>query len=319
MKRILFTPDSRCTISDHVAFSKLALIICQNHEALLDDIQLFKNYKDAVEQEENIFKWMRKSEHTEEKAEIDHSRDGTYTGVTSIVRVNLKHFDPDIHDAARHVHNLLENYGDVIHANYDAETAAIDSIITHLKSPSYVSAIIKLGLTPWINRLQELNDKFKQYVEETLQEQINKPEISARESRRQTDEALRKIIARIESLANINGKDPYLTFAREFNELVEHYNTLVHEHYGRIHARTDISGVDVDPIISQSYTGKPIFVIPIVRLHKIVDDKEDIIELVFTQDFTIAFKNNIERGTAILVIQGIGKYKGQFVTTFSIK
>jgi hypothetical protein len=294
------------------------LIVCQNYEAEIEDPRLISLYQQAVEQEEHIFKWMRKSEHTEEKAEADYHRDGTITGVTGIVRVNLKHFDPDIRDAARHIHNLLENYGDVAHANYDAETAAIDSIITHLKSPSYSPAVLKLGLVSWINHLQELNDKFKQYVKETIQEQIAKPEISARESRRQTDEALRNIITRIEALAALNGRTSYLSFAREFNEVVEHYNTLVHEHYGRLHARTDISDADVDPIEPMTYTGKPIFVIPTVRLRKIIDDKEDIIELVFTQDFTIAFKNNIERGTAILTIQGMGKYKGQFITTFSI-
>jgi hypothetical protein len=43
------------------------------------------------------------------------------------------------------------------------------------------------------------------------------------------------------------------------------------------------------------------------------------IELIFTEDFTMSCKNNIKPGTATLRIQGIGKYKGEIVTTFNIE
>jgi hypothetical protein len=206
----------------------------------------------------------------------------------------------------------------VAHLNYKDETIAINSIVKHLQGPIYVQAVARLGLAPWVNRLEELNDQFNRYDIDAEDAQMSKPKITARESRKQTDVALRKITTRIEALANLNGQEDCLPFADAFNEQVEIYNTLLHEHYGRIHARIDISDANVDPIEPVAYTGKPVFVIPVVKLRTTVDGKEKMTELVFTHDFTAIFKNNIEKGMASITIQGIGDYKGQIVTTFYI-
>jgi hypothetical protein len=48
------------------------------------------------------------------------------------------------------------------------------------------------------------------------------------------------------------------------------------------------------------------------------NEKEVIVDLVFTKDFSILVKNNIERGMATINIRGIGKYKGQVIATFYI-
>ncbi|MDR2472417.1 MAG: hypothetical protein LBD53_02475 [Tannerella sp.] len=100
---------------------------------------------------------------------------------------------------------------------------------------------------------------------------------------------------------------------------MKHYNTLVNEHYGRIRARIDISPAIIAPVATQPCTGKPIFVIPEVSLRNVATDgSEKVIELIFSSDFTVGYKNNINPGTATLTIQGIGKYKGEIVTTFNI-
>jgi hypothetical protein len=309
----------RILIADHVSFHKRNLEICLRHQATIDAEKLIGDYREKVTIEEYIYKWMKRMKYTEDKAKSDNQRDGTYTGFAINVRANLRHFDPDIVNAASHIMNLLANYGDVVHASYDAETAAIDSIVSHLRSEGYIKDVNLLGVAPWIDRLDDFNAQFKQFVQENAQEEINKPEITPKESRLQTDKALKKITARVESLANLNGKDEYMPFAREFNELTNHYKQLMHEHYGRTHVRTDIDSAYIAPIPTQTFTGKPIFVIPEVKLTKKTNEGvAKIIELVFTEDFTVSYKNNIKKGTATIRIQGIGKYKGEIVTTFNI-
>jgi hypothetical protein len=321
MSTILKIPNSsRFLIADHNGFHKRLLVIILKYLGLIDSPESVEAYSGKVKQENRVYKWMRRKRHTEKKAETDHERDDTYTGFSGKVRADLRHFDPAVRDAASHINNLLGNYGDVIHASYDAETTALDSIITHLRSEDYIEDVNLLGLTSWVDRLDELNTQFKQYVEETAQEEINKPDITPKESRQQTDQALKKITTRIEALANLNGEENYMPFAREFNELVEHYNLLVLEHYGRIHIRTDISSAYIAPIPPQTFTGKPIFVIPVVMLTKTTDEGiAHSVELVFTEDFTLSYKNNVKSGTATLRIQGVGKYKGEIVTTFNIE
>ncbi|MDR2764727.1 MAG: DUF6261 family protein [Tannerella sp.] len=305
--------------ADHIEFHKQSYLICDRYGTVINAPELLTGYEGKVSQEDSIYKWIRRSEYTEKKLETDHGRDRVYTGILSIVRVNLKHFDPSLRDNAAHVYNLLENYGNLTAVDYDAETAGIDSIVTRLNSSDYLPAVQNLGLVPWVAELASLNALFKTYVDDTAQEQIVKPDIHSRTARRETDTALQKITHRVTALIDLNGPEAYVPFAREFNVLVNHYNTLVHEHYGRLHARTDIAPALIVPLAPQPYTGKPVYVIPEVSLRKVAKDgTETVVELRFSEDFTVSYKNNVAPGTATLVIKGIGKYAGELVTTFNI-
>jgi hypothetical protein len=303
----------------HIEFHKTSYPICFKYGTIINAPDLISNYQTKVTQEDNVYKWMRKSDYTEKKAETDHARDQVYSGIFDIVQVNLKHFDPLIRDNASHLYNLLSNYGDLINAGYDAETADIDSLLTRLGSPEYLPAVQNLGLVSWVTELANQNALFKSYVDDTAQEQVEKPNITPLAARRETDEALRRITARVTALIDLNGPDMYVPFVEEFNVLVNHYNTLLREHYGRLHAKTDISAAMIAPVDVQPYTGKPVYVIPTVSIvKKAKDGSETEVELVFSEDYTVGYKNNVEPGTAMLIITGTGKYTGEIVTTFNI-
>jgi hypothetical protein len=69
----------------------------------------------------------------------------------------------------------------------------------------------------------------------------------------------------------------------------------------------------------QKYTGKPLYVIPQVSIRQTAKDgSETVVELVFSEDFTVSYKNNTITGTATVCIRGIGKYTGELQTTFNI-
>ncbi|MDR0370231.1 MAG: DUF6261 family protein, partial [Prevotellaceae bacterium] len=191
--------------------------------------------------------------------------------------------------------------------------------IEHLGKPDYTPSVTALALLPWITELTSLNNLFKTYVDDTTQEQVDKPDVSFREARNQTNLALHELMDRITAKINLEGPDTYLPFIKEFNVTTDHYNTLMHEHYGRLHARTDIGSAKIGDIATMSYTGKPIYVIPSVSIDicdKDGDTKQ--VDLIFSVDFTVAYQNNIEPGTAGLTITGIGKYTGSIQTTFNI-
>jgi hypothetical protein len=304
---------------DHIEFHKMSLQICDRNASVINAPELLAGYRDKVSQEENGYKWSRNSEFTEKKTETDRERDTILSGILGVLNSFTKHFDPSLRDNAKHVLNLLDNYGDLARADYDAETAGIDSILAKLNGRDYISAIQALHLESWLTELARLNTLFKSYAADAEQEQVEKPGISAKTARRETDEALRKIINRTTALIDLNGPETYITFVKEFNVHVNHYNTLVHEHYGRLHAKTGIEDAEIDPIAIQPFTGKPVYIIPVVKIRKEAKDGTvTIVELVFSEDFTVGYKNNVAPGTAILTITGIGKYAGKIVTTFNI-
>jgi hypothetical protein len=320
MSIILRKPDlSHFTISDHLEYHKISYSICDKYGAIINAPELITGYSGKVTQEEHIYNWVRRSEYTAKKAGADNERDRLYTGITSLVRTQLKHFDPAIRNSAQHVHHLLGNYGDLRHAGYDAETAAIDSVVRQLNSPAYSLAVQALGIASWIAELANKNALFKSYADNMAQEQIDKPHITFRQSRRKTDEAFRRILNRITSLIELNGPDAYAVLAEELNIQTNHYNILVHERYGRLHVKTDIKLANIAPIEVQRYTGKPVYVIPAVSIIKVArDGSETVVELIFSEDFTVTYKNNVHPGTATLYVKGTGKYTGKIITTFNI-
>jgi len=317
---IILNPDAnRYNNANHVIFNKAACIICRKYVSVIGNEALVVDYERKVEQEDTFYKWMQKSDFTAKKVDADNVRDQTSSGLIQVVRAYLHHFDPAVRDAATHVSNLLANYGDFRHAGYDAETAAIDSFIPRLKSPGYASAVNLLGLSPWIEKLEADNALFKTFVTDVSGENIERPNITSPVARRETDTGLKGVTNRVSALITLNGPEAFVAFADEFNELVKHHNELVHEHYGRIHARTDIAPAIIATIADQPKTGKPLFVIPTVSLSSTAKTgAQENVELVFSVDFTVAYKNNVNPGTATLTISGIGKYKGAVVTTFNI-
>jgi hypothetical protein len=304
---------------DHVEFHVTSYDLFKKNESVIDASNLLTAYQAKVKQETNIFKWLRGSEYTERKAEVDHERGKVFTGMVGMVHSYEKHIDATLRDHAKHVARLIDNYGTLYEADYDAETAGIDSIIEKLQSNEYRTSTLALQLVPWITELTRLNDLFKTYVLDTEAETGKRPDISPKQARKETDDAMRNITSRIESMINLNGDYLFKTLVHDFNVHVDHYNTLVKEHYGRLHARHDIHGSIVETIADQYYTGKPINLIPTVQYRKKeTDGTETLVDLVFTVDFTVRYEDNIGPGTAVLYIVGIGKYEGEITTTFNI-
>ena len=307
------------TNAEHIEFHKTAYEIINRHKDVINAPALLSAWQDKIAQEAAIYKWIRSSEFTAKKAEIDRERDRVLSGITGMLHAYEKHFDPAIRDKARHVLRLIDNYHNLEHSGYDSETAGIDSILEKLAGSDYLPDVQALALGQWLTELARLNTLFKRYAADTEQEQVEKPGIAPQAARRETDAALRLITQRITAIVVIDGPEESAGLIAEYNVHVNHYNTLVKEHYGRLHVKTDISGGEVDPIGTQPWTGKTVNVIPGVKIRRTEKDGTvTVVELVFSVDFTVSYKNNVGPGTATLIITGIGKYTGEIVTTFNI-
>ncbi|MBO4910095.1 MAG: leucine-rich repeat protein [Lachnospiraceae bacterium] len=73
----------------------------------------------------------------------------------------------------------------------------------------------------------------------------------------------------------------------------------------------DISNAEVTGIEDKDFTGSPITQIPVVKL-----GEKTLIEGI---DYNVTYKDNTNAGTAIVIINGIGNYKGTISKTFTIK
>lgn len=303
----------------HIEFHKTGYSIFDEFKEILNAPALMTDYLSAITQEEDIYKWMRSSEYTEKKREVDRERDHTLRGIIKTLQGYENHFDTAIREAAKRVLHLINNYHRLTHTEYDGETAGIDSILEHLALPEYSGDVAKLNMQQWFSELARLNALFKEYVADVELEQRKKPGISARDSRKQTDAVLKKLTARLTAVITIDGPEDAQPLLVAYNVHAAHYNTLWKEHYGRTHAKTDITGGTVKMSREYAFTGKRINALPdSVTVEKTRDGKTTTEELAFTEDYTVSYENNINRGTAMLHIDGTGRFTGRITVSFDI-
>ena len=303
----------------HLEFHKTGYGIFDEFKEILNAPALMTDYLAAIKQEEEIYKWMRGSEYTEKKREVDMERDRLLKSIIKTLQGYEGHFDPAIREAAKHVLHLINNYHNLTHTEYDGETAGIDSIIEHLALPEYSGDVTKLNMQQWFSELARLNALFKEYVMDVELEQRKKPGVSSTVARKQTNKVLKKLTARLTAVITIDGPEEAQPLLVAYNVHAAHYNTVWKEHYGRMHARTDISGGTVKMPHEYAFTGKRINALPdSVTVEKTRDGKTTTIELEFTEDYIVSYENNINRGTAKLFIDGVGKFTGRITVSFDI-
>ncbi|MDR3268821.1 MAG: DUF6261 family protein [Tannerella sp.] len=97
-----------------------------------------------------------------------------------------------------------------------------------------------------------------------------------------------------------------------FNEMNELRRKYVPKHPDKL----DPEHTTVEPLPVQSYTGKQ--VTPLPRVFYRTDTDAGRLELQFTIDYFVTYRNNIEAGEATITIHGKGRYTGQHVTSFHI-
>jgi hypothetical protein len=255
---------------------------------------------------------MRGSVFTEELADADNRRDRCLVGINSIVTASLHHFDDKIVHAAKEIKIRLNAFsGEMESRSYKDEAAAIKILIRDMKT-TYFDDAETIGITAWVKQLETVQNEFDSIFFARNTELSQRPQEKLKDIRNKIDAVYRKITDYIDSYNVVNSGE-YNIFIGKLNQAVDYYN----EHSGH-HAKKDIGKGDhavIEPIETQTYTEKPITPLPVVYYR---EEGKPTVELVFSKDFTVTYKNNINSGTAELIVHGKGAYKGQKITTFNI-
>lgn len=111
-------------------------------------------YEDALIQ-------VRKNQETEKIVAADADRDKAVSAFRMAIKLHAAGDDPDEAEAARSLSILFAAYKNLARLNYEAESLAIDKLISDLNSPAYVEKINFLHLSKYVIRLGDTNYAFK--------------------------------------------------------------------------------------------------------------------------------------------------------------
>ena len=159
-------------------------------------------------------------------------RDKTFSGLAGTVKSALKHFDPEVSNAAIRLNDLLDLYGNLSVKPYDQETAAIIKLLSEFEG-SYSTEVAKIGLTAWVQELKKQNNAFESLKTSRYDENALKPQLQIKNCRIETDKAYRAIVKRISAHIEINGDAAFAGFVNDLNLRIESYNQTLALRQGR--------------------------------------------------------------------------------------
>ncbi|MDR1225018.1 MAG: DUF6261 family protein [Tannerella sp.] len=283
----------------------------------------YDSFTGLIDREEQLINVMHKSDYTRTIAEANGRVDHTLAGMREAITVAQHHFDPATAEAARSLRNRFKAFGNIVRKAYEEKIPDVNLLIGDFRSDEYAAKVALAGLSPWIDELQAAETSFEELIALRNAETSKKPQGRLKEIRRKTDALYRRITVHISAAATLEdaaatpearASDTYGKFIAELNVRIAYFNN-----HARRHARKDIGIAGhcaVEPIPAQAYTGKAVTPLPAACY---LEEGKPAAELVFSRDFTVTYRNNINPGTADLILHGKGACKGHKKITFTIR
>jgi hypothetical protein len=292
-----------------IVFRKL-LLKYPNIQAI---VAKYDEFVILVGKEEDVINFMKKSDYTKKIVDADHRIDRIIVGMNEMIMASMHHFEPIVVEAAQSLYNRFRAFGRIVQKSYNEEILDINLLIRDLNSSEYSEKVALLALPPWLTELQRAETDFERLLEARNVEYSKKPQGRLKDLRHEIDADYHFMINRISAAATMDASGSYDAFIAELNAEITYFNNHSHNH-----ARRDISAGDscvVESVEQQAYSGKAVTPVPVAYYRK---EGKPAVQLVFGKDFSLTYKNNVDVGTADIIIHGKGSYKGQKKITFNI-
>jgi hypothetical protein len=290
----------------HYQFMMLVAKLFDAHPSVMAIVTaLLIEYTRLVELEGKLVDFSRASKYTELLAELDRKLDQYIIGFNYAIDSALKHYDPTIVEAAKIIEVRMKAFnGSIDKKSYEEESAAVKILVADLKT-TYQPQIAILKLEDWVMTISNTQSEFEQLFIERNVELANRPSERLRDVKKDVNAMYYQIVERIDAYNILNTDAEVIAFVNELNNEITYFNEHSHRH-----AKKDISKANIETIADQVYTGEPVIVLP-----KVTFEGKN---LIFSRDYEVTYKNNVQPGTATLTIHGKGRFNNTFMTTFNI-
>lgn len=210
--------------------------VSQFDSAILGIDALFANFLVLYNSADEVLEMIRKSATTEQIADADTNRDGTFRGLIDAIKSALNHFDPAKREAAKRLQIVVNTYGNLARKSYDEETASIYNFLQELNG-DYAANITLLALNDWVVQLEADNKTFDTLMQNRYTEGSGKTNLRMQTIRLDTDRCYRDMLDRLDALMLINGDEVYAPFVNELNARSLRYENILAQRKGRAAAK----------------------------------------------------------------------------------
>jgi hypothetical protein len=230
----------------HFEFFRSILKVLQTiGDAIIHIMVLVKQLEDLLIEEERALIICRRYEATEPISENDRGRDSAFYRAHEFIRSNLRHFDPVKKEAAQRLDAIFRDFAKTPELPLPEESANIHHLLQRLDLQQ--NDIDTLGLSEWIDRLRQCNEKVRSLMAERDSEAAVRAQLRTKSVRLEVDKTWGEIIDRLESAATLEGAGEYETLFGEINARVNEYKTLLMKEEGRRKKKNN-TDTDINPL-----------------------------------------------------------------------
>jgi hypothetical protein len=228
MKKIIETFDLGKTRNEtHTGFhEEMNHVFTKNNPDVLGYRPLYDRYQIALDHEKQSLDFIRKSSLTVKINEQDQKRDTVYRGFVNTVKGATNHYDAEHREAARILSDIFKHYGNMARKPLNDETIALNNLMDELRKPALYQALTLLGLTNWLDKLQEENDLLTALMRERYIEISQQTSYRMEETRKETDKYYHAIVNHIENL-HLSEIPIDESFIKELNAVIEHFKRIL--------------------------------------------------------------------------------------------
>jgi hypothetical protein len=205
-------------------------IIERNEAPLLrqsDPYRLFQSEKERVNR---LYKAHQLKLASDDLADLDKERDLLFNGIRMTLEISVNHPQAELRLHAQSLRDHLNTYGKgVAKKNYPTETAILKRILDDWRAqPALTDSLAALHLTPWQDKLEEINQRFNHlYVTRAQEAGVGRAD-TMKDLRKATVNAYYKLRGFIQSLQVINEKEKaYGKVISEINGLIGKYKQVL--------------------------------------------------------------------------------------------
>ena len=203
-----------------------AELIAEEGASELNIAALFNSYKANLAKEDEAFKRIDKSDITDKIHAADKARDSVYKVFASAVKTALKHYKPEIAEAAKRLKIVIGTYGDINRKSYDEQTSAVYNILQEFNGKYRADAEI-IGIYDMVEELEIRNKAMDALIKKRMNEASKKNTGNLKTIRMSVDKYYLDIRKRINAAVVIEGEENYSQFISKMNVLVDRYKKLL--------------------------------------------------------------------------------------------
>jgi hypothetical protein len=277
---------------------------------------IIAQYKTAIGDFDKALKQELASLITSEIKELDFQIGLTYHGFRDIVNRMLRYTNTSKAAAARKIDFVLRKYdskGNPTTLALVEQMEVFQNMIDDLKDPAVFPFLSTIGAKNWFEDLDACNTRMSQlYSQRTTETSVFVSGLS-KQCRTDVDRTYLEIVEYINTMIRVKKTDEYEPVVVELNRLIDEMKVVLAERKTTNENRKlrNLKFASVDDIPVQIYTGSPVY----PPFHLFLNGNL----LALGVDYTAAYKNNVNPGTATITVSGKGACIGKKEITFNIE